>query len=43
MMVVEEEARESYKEEIVRVLPSDTVEEQERNVQQLVEWIKANA
>jgi len=42
-MVVEEEARESYKEEIVRALPSNTVEEQEKNAQQLVEWIKANA
>lgn len=42
MMVVEEEARESYKEEIVRIIPSNTVEDQERNLQQLVEWIKSN-
>ncbi|GAX81278.1 hypothetical protein CEUSTIGMA_g8710.t1 [Chlamydomonas eustigma] len=42
MMVVAEEARESYKEEIVKLLPSNTSEDLERNLQQLVDWIRAN-
>ena len=32
MHVIVEEARESYKEGVVRILKSDTVEDQDRNV-----------
>ena len=37
-----QEAMESYKEEIVKPLQSNTSEEQERNVEMLVQWIKSN-
>ena len=42
MHVIVEEARESYKEEIVKVLKSDHVEEMESNVDHLCEWIAQN-
>lgn len=41
MMTILEEARDSYKEEIVIPLSSNTVEELERNVQQIVDWVNA--
>lgn len=41
MMVILEEARDSYKEEIVVPLVSNTVEDMERNVEQIVAWIKS--
>jgi adenylate kinase len=40
MHVIVEEARESYREEIVHTAPSNTVEEMESNVDKLVAWIK---
>lgn len=42
MQVTLEEAMESYKEEIVKPLQSNTSEEQEKNVEMLVQWIKSN-
>ncbi|KDD76260.1 hypothetical protein H632_c294p1 [Helicosporidium sp. ATCC 50920] len=41
MHVVVEEARESYREDVVQVLSSNTVDEMERNVSQLTEWVAA--
>ena len=41
MQVLLEEARESYDEEIVVELRSDTVEEMEGNVERIVEWVEA--
>ena len=41
MQVILEEARESYDEEIVVELRSDTVEEMEGNVERIVEWVEA--
>uniref|UniRef100_A0A7S3QNR7 Adenylate kinase isoenzyme 6 homolog n=1 Tax=Dunaliella tertiolecta TaxID=3047 RepID=A0A7S3QNR7_DUNTE len=43
MMVILEEARENYKENIVRTLPSNTVEQLEANVTQIVTWIREQA
>ncbi|MEW5297530.1 MAG: hypothetical protein WDW38_006699 [Sanguina aurantia] len=43
MLVVLEEATESYKAEIVRPLSSTTSEELERNVEQIVAWVRSNA
>lgn len=40
MQVVLEEARDSYAEEIVVELPSNTVEEMESNVQRVVQWVE---
>ncbi|KAJ9506654.1 AAA domain-containing protein [Haematococcus lacustris] len=40
MMVVLEEARDSYREEVVQALRSDTAEQLEANVSQLVAWVK---
>ncbi|KAL1915552.1 uncharacterized protein VTP21DRAFT_6676 [Calcarisporiella thermophila] len=40
MQVVLEEARESYAEEIVVELPSNTVEEMESNVSRVLEWLR---
>ncbi|KAK9844114.1 hypothetical protein WJX81_004783 [Elliptochloris bilobata] len=40
MHVIVEEARESYREEVVQVLPSNTVEELEENVEKTVAWLK---
>ena len=42
MHVIVEEARESYKEEIIKVLKSDCVEEMESNIDNLCEWIAQN-
>eukprot|EP00798_Chlamydomonas_sp_ICE-L_P013700 gene13704-19592_t len=42
MMIVLEEATESYKPEIVRPLSSNNVEEMESNIESIVSWIKAN-
>ena len=42
MHVIVEEARESYKEDIVRVVKSDSVEEMEANIDNLCEWIAQN-
>jgi len=41
MMVLTEEAQSSYAEEIVQILPSNTVEELESNVERIVQWLKA--
>lgn len=41
MHVVVEEARESYKPDIVHVLSSNTSEEMEANVERILAWIKA--
>lgn len=40
MMVVLEEAMESYKEEIVKPLPSNTAEEMEANAATMLQWIR---
>jgi len=40
MMVVQEDALESYRSEIVQVLQSNTTEDMDRNMQQLVDWIR---
>lgn len=39
MQVTLSEAQESYKEDIVMVLESDTVEQQEDNTEKLVQWL----
>jgi adenylate kinase len=41
--VLLEEARESYKEEIVKHLPSNTIEDMSNNVGFLKDWLKINA
>mmetsp|Transcript_45209 Transcript_45209/g.143921 ORF Transcript_45209/g.143921 Transcript_45209/m.143921 type:complete len:170 (+) Transcript_45209:118-627(+) len=41
MQVVAEEARESYKQEIVVFLQSNTVEEMESNVGRIMQWVAA--
>lgn len=41
MHVIAEEARESYEEECVHVVPSNTVEDMERNVENLVNWVQS--
>lgn len=40
MHVIVEEARDSYSEEVVHALASNTVEEMETNVENLTQWIK---
>lgn len=39
MHVIVEEARESYRKDIVHTAPSNTVDEMESNVDKLVEWV----
>ena len=39
MEVVAEEARESYREEVVVQLPSNTLEEMESNVDRILAWV----
>ena len=39
MQVVLSEAQESYKNDIIMVLPSDNVQQQEENVERIVEWL----
>lgn len=39
MQVILSEAQESYKEDIIMVLMSDSVEQQEENVERIVEWL----
>jgi len=39
MQVVLSEAQESYKEDIIMVLNSDNVDQQEENVERIVEWL----
>eukprot|EP00898_Chlorokybus_atmophyticus_P004626 jgi/Chlat1/5164/Chrsp33S05038 len=41
MQVLLEEARESYKEEIIQACPSNTVEDLDRNVDSIVAWINS--
>lgn len=41
MQVLQEEARESYPKEIVHVLPSNTVEDMESNVERIAQWVAA--
>ena len=41
MQVVAEEARESYKAEIIQMLPSNTVQELESNVDRIQRWVAA--
>lgn len=41
MHVCAEEARESYEEEVVHFLPSNTVEDMETNVDRISEWVSA--
>jgi adenylate kinase len=41
MHVIVEEARESYKKDIVHTAASNTVEEMEANVDKLVDWVKS--
>ena len=43
MQVTLEEALDSYKEEIVKPLQSNTPGDQETNIQMLVDWIKQNS
>ncbi|KAK9828514.1 hypothetical protein WJX72_000496 [[Myrmecia] bisecta] len=40
MHVIAEEARESYRAEIVQILPSNTVEDMESNVERIAQWVK---
>ena len=40
MQVIAEEARDSYKEEIVKVLPSSTVDEMDANIENIVSWVQ---
>jgi adenylate kinase len=39
MQVVLTEAQESYKNEILMVLPSDNIEHQEKNIERIMEWL----
>jgi adenylate kinase len=39
MQVVLSEAQESYKEDIIMILPSDSVEQQDENVERIVQWL----
>jgi adenylate kinase len=39
MQVVLSEAQESYKEGIIMVVPSDSVEQQDENVERIVQWL----
>lgn len=41
MHVCAEEARESYEEDVVHFLPSNTVEDMEANVDRISEWVSA--
>ena len=40
MQVILEEARESYRPEVVREVVSDTVEDMERNVRDVLWWVQ---
>ena len=40
MHVIAEEARESYAEDIVHIMPSNTTEDMEANVERLASWTK---
>jgi broad-specificity NMP kinase len=40
MQVILSEAQESYREDIILVLQSDNVEQQDENVARIVEWIQ---
>ncbi len=42
-MVVLEEAADSYREEIIKALPSNSVEESEANVAAICEWVRQHA
>lgn len=42
MQVVADEARDSYKEDIIWELPSNTLEDMESNVAKIAEWIIAH-
>jgi len=39
MQVVLSEAQESYKEDIIMLLNSDNVDQQEENVERIVDWL----
>jgi len=39
MQVVLSEAQESYKEDIIMILNSDNVDQQEENVERIVDWL----
>jgi broad-specificity NMP kinase len=39
MQVVLSEAQESYKEGIIMVVPSDSVEQQDETVERIVQWL----
>lgn len=39
MQVVLSEAQESYKEDIIMILSSNNVEQQEENTERIVEWL----
>ena len=41
MQVLIDEARESYKEEIIRELQSDTIEQMQQNVAMICDWIRS--
>eukprot|EP01102_Stenamoeba_stenopodia_P014989 TRINITY_DN5061_c0_g1_i2.p1 TRINITY_DN5061_c0_g1~~TRINITY_DN5061_c0_g1_i2.p1 ORF type:complete len:105 (-),score=32.67 TRINITY_DN5061_c0_g1_i2:3-317(-) len=41
MQVLIDEARESYKEEIIRELQSDTIEQMQQNVASISDWIRS--
>jgi len=41
MMVIQEEAKSAYAKEIVQILPSNTVEQLESNVQRIGQWAQA--
>lgn len=43
MMVIAEEASESYRPEIVKYLRSDSVDDMERNTDTIVDWVRAVA
>jgi adenylate kinase len=39
MQVVLSEAQESYKEDVIMILPSDSVMQQDENVERIVQWL----
>ena len=41
MMVVAEEANESYKPEVVKYLQSNSVDDMERNADTIIDWVSA--
>lgn len=43
MMVVAEEASESYKPDVVKLMRNDTVDDMERNVDAIVDWVQATS